>query len=90
MDGLDPNEIFNLGNNQSKLSMDKIGYLGEALGIEPKMAMLPMPPGDVLITFAVIEKVKSQLGYQPAINFKEGLGRFMEWYQQFLIQSHNG
>jgi len=79
-DGLDPYEIFNLGNNQPERLMDMIQYLGDALGIEPQMEMLPMQPGDVPITFANIERAKSKLGYQPTTCLEEGLGRFVQWF----------
>ena len=80
-DGLDQYEIFNLGNNQPERLMDMIKYLGDALGIEPQMEMLPMQPGDVPITYADIEKAKSKLGYHPSTNLREGLGRFVSWYR---------
>ena len=80
-DGLDQYEIFNLGNNQPERLMDMIKYLGDALGIEPQMEMLPMQPGDVPITYADIEKAQSKLGYHPATNLREGLGRFVSWYR---------
>lgn len=82
-DGLDPYEVFNLGNNQPELLMDMIAYLGDALGIEPQMEMLPMQPGDVPITYADIEKAKAKLGYQPTTCLKDGLGRFVEWYRDW-------
>lgn len=80
-EGLDPYEIFNLGNNQPERLMDMIGYLGEALGVEPKMEMLPMQPGDVPITFADITRAQAKLGYQPTTALKEGLEYFVEWFQ---------
>jgi UDP-glucuronate 4-epimerase len=72
--------VFNLGNNQPELLMDMISYLGEALGIEPQMEMLPMQPGDVPITYADIEKAKAKLDYQPATSLKEGLEVFAGWF----------
>ncbi len=86
-DGLDAYEIFNLGNNQPERLMDMIQYLGDALDIEPQMEMLPMQPGDVPITFADIEKAKSKLGYQPTVTLKEGLARFVEWFQSEIIRN---
>ncbi len=80
-DGLEPYEIFNLGNNQPELLMDMIQYLGDALGIEPQMEMLPMQPGDVPVTFADIDKAKAKLGYQPTTSLPEGLGKFVDWYK---------
>jgi len=80
-DGLDQYEIFNLGNNQPELLMDMIQYLGDALGVDPQMEMLPMQPGDVPITYADIDKAKTKLGYQPTIGLKTGLGQFVEWFR---------
>lgn len=82
-DGLDPYEIFNLGNNQPERLMDMIRYLGEALGIEPQMDMFPMQPGDVPITYADITKAQTKLGYQPVTGLKEGLAHFVEWFADY-------
>ncbi|MDF7826695.1 NAD-dependent epimerase/dehydratase family protein [Pontiellaceae bacterium B12227] len=79
--GLDPYEIFNLGNNQPELLMDMIQHLGDALGIKPGMDMLPMQPGDVPITYADISKAQAKLGYQPTTGLKDGLGHFVEWFK---------
>jgi len=83
-EGLEPYEIFNLGNNQPELLMDMIHYLGDALGIEPQMEMLPMQPGDVPVTFADIDKAKAKLGYQPTTSLKDGLAQFVEWYKGWI------
>jgi UDP-glucuronate 4-epimerase len=82
-DGLEPYEIFNLGNNQPELLMDMINYLGGALGIKPEMEMLPMQPGDVLITFADISKAQTKLGYEPTTSLQEGLTKFVEWFKDW-------
>ena len=84
-DGLEPYEIFNLGNNQPERLMDLIGYLGDALGIEPQMDMLPMQPGDVPITFADITQAQAKLGYQPTTNLQDGLARFIEWFKTWNV-----
>ncbi len=83
-DGLEPYEIFNLGNNQPENLMEFIQTLADALGVEPKMEMLPMQAGDVPITFADISKAQQKLGYQPTTSMAEGLGRFVEWYKEFF------
>lgn len=80
-DGLDPYEIFNLGNNQPERLMDMIGYLGEALGVVPQMEMLPMQPGDVPVTYADIDQAQEKLGFRPTTSLRDGLGRFVEWYR---------
>lgn len=81
VDGLDPYEIFNLGNNQPEQLMDMIQYLGVGLGIAPKMKMLPMQPGDVYTTYADISKAQEKLEYEPTTSLKDGLERFIVWYK---------
>lgn len=83
-DGLDPYEIFNLGNNNPENLMEMIRVLGDALGVEPKMDMLPMQAGDVPITFADISKAQKKLGYQPTTSMEEGLNRFVDWYKEYF------
>lgn len=83
-DGLDPYEVFNLGNNTPENLMDFIKALGGELGIEPKMEMLPMQAGDVPVTFADISKARKKLGYQPTISMAKGLHCFVEWYKDYF------
>ncbi|MDZ8117737.1 NAD-dependent epimerase/dehydratase family protein [Pontiella agarivorans] len=82
-EGLDPYEIFNLGNNQPELLMDMIRYLGKALDIEPQMEMLPMQAGDVPVTYADIGKAKIKLGYNPCTDLESGLEKFVSWYKDW-------
>ncbi len=82
--GLEPYEIFNLGNNKPENLMDFIQTIAAALGVEPKMEMLPMQAGDVPITFADITKAKRKLGYQPTTSMETGLKQFVEWYKEYF------
>jgi len=50
------------------------GYSGE-----PKHG--PEREGDVKHSLADLSLAKTHLGYQPAVNFEEGLGRTVEWYR---------
>ena len=83
-DGLEPYEVFNLGNNTPENLMEFIQTLADALGVEPKMEMLPMQAGDVPITFADVSKAQAKLGYQPTTSMAEGLNRFVEWYKEYF------
>lgn len=83
-DGLEPYEIFNLGNNKPENLMDFIKTLAGALGVEPKMEMLPMQPGDVPVTFADVSKARKKLGYEPSTPISEGLPAFVKWYKEYF------
>jgi UDP-glucuronate 4-epimerase len=74
-------EIYNLGESQTTSLKELIGLIEEALGKRAYIEMLEPQPGDVSLTYADITKAKQRLGYQPKVNMKEGIKRFVEWYQ---------
>jgi UDP-glucuronate 4-epimerase len=83
-DGLEPYEIFNLGNSTPENLLDFIKTLAAALGVEPKMEMLPMQPGDVPVTFADVSKARKMLGYDPSTPISAGLPEFVKWYKEYF------
>lgn len=46
----------------------------------------PERKGDIPHSLASVEKAKSLLGYEPLVNFEEGLKRAVEWYWKNLKQ----
>jgi len=76
-------EIFNLGKGDP----DELGIFIETLekhmGIKAKKNLLPMQPGDVMITYADTTKTEEMLGYKPKITLDEGLKRFAKWYKGY-------
>ena len=76
-------DIFNIGNHRSEKLLDVIEILGNALGVEPKMEMLPMQNGDVPATFASIEKLHKAVGYEPTTTIREGIPIFAKWYRSY-------
>ena len=55
----------------------------EVVGVEPKMEMLPMQPGDVYATYASIEKLNKAVGYEPKTTIREGIPVFAKWYREY-------
>ena len=76
-------DIFNIGNHRSEKLMDVIETLAAALGVKPKMEMLPMQPGDVYATYASIEKLNKAVGYEPTTTIKDGIPVFAKWYREY-------
>jgi UDP-glucuronate 4-epimerase len=74
--------VFNLGNNRTVTLVEMIRTLSEEMGIEPRIQRLPMQPGDVVRTYADIERAQLELGYQPDTDFREGVRRFLEWFSR--------
>jgi len=82
-DSLPRYDVFNIGNHRSERLMDVIDTLAGALGVEPKLEMLPMQPGDVLATYASIDKLHKAVGYEPKTTIREGIPVFAKWYREY-------
>ncbi|MEK7167682.1 MAG: nucleotide sugar dehydrogenase [Patescibacteria group bacterium] len=76
-------EIFNLGNNQPVDLEYFIQVTENGLGKKAVKNYLPLQQGDVLETFADIEKARIKLGYEPKIGIEEGIGNFLKWYNDY-------
>ncbi|GET20908.1 GDP-mannose 4,6-dehydratase [Prolixibacter denitrificans] len=75
-------ETVNLGNNHPVLLRDMIQTIAEEAGVKPVINQLPMQDGDVNITYADISRAKELLGYQPKTSFREGIKKFLMWYDE--------
>lgn len=74
-------EIFNLGGSETTRLSDLVHEIAAALGVEPRVELLPEQPGDVPMTFADVTKARRILGYSPKVPIREGLRRYAEWYR---------
>jgi UDP-glucuronate 4-epimerase len=75
-------EIFNLGESHTISLNEMVGTIESELGIEAKIDRQPMQPGDVEKTYADISKAKEILGYNPKTQFKDGIKKFLSWYNE--------
>jgi UDP-glucuronate 4-epimerase len=82
-DNLDLYEIINIGNNNPEKLTLLISLISESLGIEPRLNMLPMQPGDVPSTYADIARIKDKVGFEPSTPLDEGIPHFVAWYKQY-------
>ncbi|MBA3239408.1 MAG: NAD-dependent epimerase/dehydratase family protein [Parachlamydiaceae bacterium] len=78
-----PCELFNLGNNKPVELMSMISILERLCGKPAIKRFLPMPPGDVLMTYADISHSQERLGFQPKNSLESGLEKFMEWFSSY-------
>ena len=76
-------DIFNIGNHRSEKLLDVIDTLAHALGVKPKMEMLPMQAGDVYATYASIDKLNKTVGYEPLTTIATGIPVFAKWYREY-------
>lgn len=78
-----PHALYNIGNHRSEPLMKVIGLLEAACGKTAELDMLPMQPGDVHRTFADIEAIRANLGYEPTTTIEEGVPKFVDWFREY-------
>ena len=81
--GLEPYELFNIGNHRSEHLSRVIALLEEQLGVTAQQELLPIQPGDVPATFADIRRAQAKLGFQPTTPIDQGIPRFIKWYKEY-------
>lgn len=78
-----PWRVYNIGNSKPVNLMDYILALENSLGKTAEKEFLPMQPGDVPDTYADVEQLKLDVGYQPSTPVEEGIAKFVEWYREY-------
>ncbi len=73
-------EIINLGESKTVGLSGLISLIEGNLQKKAMIEWLPQQPGDVPVTFADIDKARRLLGYNPCVDIKEGISRFVKWF----------
>lgn len=90
-----PYRLYNIGNNSPVNLLDFVDVLQQELiraGVLPgdydfdaHKELVPMQPGDVLVTYADTTTLEQDFGFKPQISLREGLRKFAEWYRKYYI-----
>lgn len=78
-----PYRLYNIGNNNPVRLLRLIEVLEEKLGIKAQKNMMPLQDGDVPSTYANVDDLVRDVGFQPATSIEDGVGRFVEWYRSY-------
>lgn len=78
-----PYRIYNIGNNRAESLLDFVDILEQALGQPAIRDLQPMQAGDVKETFADIDPMRRDMGYEPTTPLREGLPKFVDWFLQY-------
>jgi UDP-glucuronate 4-epimerase len=80
-------EIFNLGRGEPVVNRDFVTILERLIGKPARWKNAPLPPTEMVVTFADTSKARRMLSYVPRVSIEEGLMRFWEWYQDTVLKS---
>ena len=78
-----PHRVYNIGNHRSEQLLRLIEILEDALGRKAEKILEPMQKGDVKATFADIEAIRRDCGFEPTTPIDVGIPRFVEWYKDY-------
>ena len=63
--------------------MDFISIIESELNMQAEKNFLPLQTGDVPETFANIDAMKQDFGFQPKTPISVGLPKFVQWYRDY-------
>jgi UDP-glucuronate 4-epimerase len=75
-------DVINLGSDQPVVLMDAIHLIERLLDKPARIEYRPAQPADVRSTWADISRAEGLLGWRPAVNFEQGIGRLVAWYRE--------
>src|SRR3954447_8986820 len=77
-------KVFNVAYGESVTLNRLVELVGEIPGRELAVRYAPPRPGDVVHSRADIGRARAELGYDPEVDFPEGLRRTIAWYAAAL------
>lgn len=75
--------VYNIGNHSPEPVRDMITHLERLLGQTAEIRFAPLPPGDMIETFADVQRLEEDYGFSPSTPLGTGLERFVNWYLQW-------
>ena len=72
--------IYNLGNSEPIKLSNLISIIAEITGIDLVIEYQEIPKGDVIQTYANINRAQNNLKYDPITGIKDGIYKFVKWY----------
>ncbi len=78
-------EVINIACGQAVTVNDIIDMINDSLGKNIKPVYADPRPGDVKHSLADITAAQNIIGYKPAVSFRDGLQKAIDWYRDNLL-----
>lgn len=76
--------VYNVGTGRGVNVLELIAALNRVLGTNVVPVHSAPRTGDVRFSLAQIGRIRSELGYEPGVDFEEGLRRTIGWYRTIV------
>ena len=80
-----PHKIFNIGYGKPVNLLEFINLLESAFNLKAIKKYEPMQKGDVIKTFANIDKLKEWIKFEPSVSIYDGVEKFAKWYLDYYF-----
>ena len=78
-----PFRVVNIAGGRQTELMDFIHAIETALGRRAQLNMLPMQPGDVVVTQSDTALLQALVGQLPETTVEAGVARFVDWFRDY-------
>jgi UDP-glucuronate 4-epimerase len=78
-----PYRLYNIGSNRPIQLLRYIEVLEECLGKKAIQVLKPPQPGDVPDTYASVDELIADIGYQPDTSIEAGVRNFVDWFVDY-------
>jgi UDP-glucuronate 4-epimerase len=75
--------VYNIGNQTPIAVSSMIEILSEKLGQTTNIKLEPLPAGDVVETFAEVERLRRDYNFSPNTTLNDGLDKFVNWFLEW-------
>lgn len=75
--------LYNIGNSKPVKLLNFIEEIEHQLGVKAKKDMYPMQPGDVSRTWADVDTLREDFGYNPNTPVSTGVKNFISWFKNY-------
>jgi len=79
-----PYRVYNIGNSSPVFLMDFIKEIEKNLGKKAILNFMPMQSGDVPATWADVEALANDFGYEARTKVPQGIAKFIAWYRAYF------
>ena len=73
-------EIFNMGNSSPVMLGEMLDTIQEVVGKKANIVYKDHRQGEMLVTYANVDKAKKMIGYNPSTSIKESIKMYYEWF----------
>lgn len=77
-----PYRVFNIGSGRGRSLREVIAMIENALQKPIKINWQPGRPSDIPVSVVAIARAKKEFGWEPKVDFVEGLQRTISWWRQ--------